>query len=59
MKDFLGNELNTGDNVVYLVHRKTSSHFETGIIAEIKNKTVIMKDGTRKNPDKIVKINYN
>ena len=32
MKDFLGRELNVGDEVIYLEHFRTSSHFNRGIV---------------------------
>ena len=34
MKDFLGRELNVGDEVVYLSHSRTSSNMYRGIVVE-------------------------
>lgn len=32
MKDFLGRELNVGDEVLYLIHTRTSSYLRRGIV---------------------------
>lgn len=56
MKDFVGNELNIGDDVVYLFHSKTSSCFVKSKIERFTNKCIFMIDGTRKEPNKVVKI---
>lgn len=56
MKDFVGNELNVGNDVVYLFHSKTSSCFVKSKIERFTDKCVFMADGKRKEPDKIIKI---
>lgn len=57
MTDFLGNELNPGDDVVYVFFCRTSSCLIKSKVDRITNKCVVMKDGTRKEPSKVVKIN--
>lgn len=56
MTDFLGNELNLGDDVVYVFFCKTSSYLIKSKVDRITNKCVVMKDGTRKEPSKVIKI---
>ena len=58
MTDFLGNELNPGDDVVYVFFCRTSSCLIKSKVDRITNKCVVMKDGTRKEPSKVVKINW-
>ena len=57
MTDFLGNELNPGDDVVYVFFCRTSSYLIKSKVDRITNKCVVMKDGARKEPSKVVKIN--
>lgn len=57
MKDFIGNELNVGDNVVYIFRGTTSSYFIKSKIERFTKKCVYMIDGSRKAPDKVIKIN--
>lgn len=56
MKDFVGNKLNVGDDVVYLSHSRTSSHFVKSKVERFTNKCVFMIDGKRKEPDKVIKV---
>lgn len=56
MKDFVGNELSVGDDVVYLFHSKTSSHFVKSKIERFTDKCVFMVDGRRKEPNKVIKV---
>lgn len=62
MKDFLGNEIVLGDNVVYLFYGKTSSDFRKGKVVKITEKMVLIETKlwyqktTYKQPDKIIDI---
>ncbi len=56
MKDFIGRNLSEGDWVVYISHSKTSSHFCRSKIKYLTPKMVVMTDGTRKVPGKVLKI---
>lgn len=62
MKDFLDNELNIEDEVVYLYHVRTSSELKKGKIINITNKMVKIETSTEyngttyKQPDKIIDI---
>lgn len=56
MKDFVGNKLSVGDDIVYLVHEKTSSYFVKSKIERFTDKCIFMTDGRRKEPDKVIKI---
>ena len=60
MKDFLGNELNIGDEVVFLQHYKTSSTLYKGKIQKITNCFVFISDSyignVKKEPCKCVKV---
>ena len=62
MKDFLGNELQVGDAVVYCRHAKTNAHLLVGKVAKIHEKKVTIligiPDRRRKAdvyPEKLVK----
>lgn len=61
MKDFLGQELRVGDEVVFLQHYKTSSSLYKGKIERMTNCFVHITDShvgnTRKEPSKCIKIN--
>ena len=54
--DFLGQELNVGDNVVFLNHCRTSSSLGRGKITSISEHTVIIDLATRRAEYKVVKI---
>ena len=56
IKDFVGNELSIGDDVVYLLHSKTSSHFVESKVERFTDKCVFMVDGKRKELNKVIKI---
>lgn len=62
MKDFLDNELNIGDEVVYLYYAKTSAELKSGEIINITDKMVKIETSkkyngaTYKQPDKIIDI---
>lgn len=62
MKDFLDNELNIEDEVVYIYHARTSSELKKGKIIDITNKMVKIETSaeyngvTYKQPDKIIDI---
>ena len=56
-EDFLGQKIKEGDAVAYLQHYKTSSMLLEGHIERITNKTVLVKEGRRKEFSKIIKIN--
>lgn len=56
MVDFLGNELKPGDDVVYVFHCSTSSTLIKSKVDRLTPKTVVMKDGSIKEPSKVVKI---
>lgn len=67
MKDFLGKELSTGDKVVALAHRRTSSTLYLGVIEKLTDKMIVIKaegaendwryhDVMRTYPDKVVKV---
>lgn len=58
MTDFLGNELNIGDAVVYIQHSKSSSCYEKSNIVRFTEKCIVMENGKRKAADKVVKANY-
>ena len=67
MKDFLGRELNVGDEVVYLQHYQTSSYLIKATVTGFTPCQVNLKrysdDGrpltsVRKSPYKIVKVNW-
>ena len=53
MKDYLGNKICVGDDVVYLVHFRTSSNFARGTVNRITEKCAFI-DGTRKEGHKII-----
>ena len=60
MNDFLGKELNVGDNVIYLYHSKTSSHYSKRKVLGFGNKKIKINDGSVNGyvcvyPDKLVK----
>lgn len=70
IKDFLGNELNIGDEVVALAHQRTSSTLYRGRISKFtKSMVVINTEGydsdwrfsetMRVSPEKVVKISSN
>lgn len=56
-KDFIGQELHVGDEIVYLQHYKTSSYLNQGVIKSLSEKTATMENLRRKAHDKIIKIN--
>ena len=60
MKDFLGNELNIGDEVVFLQHYKSSSTLYKGKIQKMTNCFVFIGDSyvgnTKKEPCKCMKV---
>ena len=56
VKDFVGNKLSIRDDVVYLMHNKTSSHFVKSKIERFTDKCIFMTDGRRKEPNKVIKI---
>jgi len=56
VNDFVGNELSIGDDVAYILHSRTSSHFIKSKIERFTNKCVFMIDGKRKEPNKVIKI---
>lgn len=56
MKDFVGNKLSVGNDIVYLVHTKTSSCFVKSKIERFTDKCIFMTDGRRKESDKVIKI---
>lgn len=55
MKDFLGNELQVGDRVVYVVHAGTHSWLQEGVIKHFTPKFIHLFGGRRKTPPMIVK----
>lgn len=59
MTDYVGRKLSPGDDVVYIVHKKTSSHFKKSKIKHLTPKMVVMTDGTRKRSDKVLRIREN
>ena len=56
MKDFLANELQIGDDVVYIEHSKNLSCYVKSRISHLTNKYVVMENKSRKLPVKVVKI---
>lgn len=54
--DFLGQELNVGDDVVYLNHSRTSSSLGRGKITSMSEHTVTIDLATRRAEYKVVKI---
>lgn len=54
--DFLGQELNVGDNVVFLNHCRTSSNLGRGKITSMAEHTVTIDLATRRAEYKVVKI---
>lgn len=56
MKDFLGNELAVGDQVVYLTHTRTSSSLNKGVIKKITPKMVSIEGDSYRNPIHVVKV---
>lgn len=54
--DFLGQELNVGDNVVFLNHYRTSSNLGQGKITSMTEHTVTIDLATRRAEYKVVKI---
>lgn len=62
MKDFLNNELNIGDEVVYLYYARTSAELKIGKIIKITDKMVKIETSsqyngaTYKQSDKIIDI---
>ena len=64
MKDFLGNDLQVGDNVVALKYVNTSARLLKGVVLSITNKFVKVSHDYDTNvgyfsPEKVVKINDN
>ena len=64
MKDFVGNKLNIGDEIVFIHHNGTSSNLHKGIITgfSTNDKYAFIQSDTcydeKKNPDKIVKVTF-
>lgn len=56
MVDFLKQELQIGDWVVYLMHSKTSAWFEKGRIIRMTDKYICLDTGRRKLPEHAVKV---
>lgn len=54
--DFLGQELNVGDDVVFLNHCRTSSSLGRGKITSVSEHTVVIDLATRRAEYKVVKI---
>lgn len=63
MKDFLGNELNVGDEVIYISkHGSSAVELAIGVVARLTNTLAIIEDqyGTRScTSQNIYKININ
>lgn len=60
MKDFLGNELKIGDNVIYIRNTSTSAEFRYATIKGFTKTMVLIKDkdewgDTKKAPYKLIK----
>lgn len=58
MKDFLGQELFVGDNVVCLSHSRTSSQLVKGTITKFTN-SMLYYSYSRKYPENVVRISPN
>lgn len=60
MKDFIGNEIHVGNNVVALHHKSTSSYLYKAKVAQIGPKMLTLWDkygnAKKKGPDKVVVI---
>lgn len=57
MTDFLKQELKVGDQVVYLMHSKTSAWLQRGRVIRMTERYVCLDTGTRKLPKHTVKVN--
>lgn len=55
MVDFFGKEVHVGDEVVYLMHFKTSSDFKTGVVEKVTEKCAFI-NGKRKEGHKIINL---
>lgn len=57
MTDFLGNELNSGDEIVYIEFSKSSSNFHKGLVERLTENYVVLNTGKRKLCKKVIKVN--
>ena len=57
MTDFLGNELNSGDEIVYIEFSKSSYNFHKGLVERLTENYVVLNTGKRKLCKKVIKVN--
>ena len=58
MRDFLGKELDEGDEVVYIRTYSRSGDLKKGVIKGFTPTLVVMENGDKKTPSKVIKVNH-